>query len=60
MSKGRLLLVGANRLFREGLQRVLASEDMTIAAQVADLSEVLPILRSTSPVANHDLVCSIR
>ncbi len=52
MSKGRLLLIGANRLFREGLGHVLANEDMTIAAQVADLSEVPPILRSTGPSAN--------
>jgi len=49
MSKACLILVGENRLFREGLGHVLASEDLTIAAQVSTLLEVSPILRSASP-----------
>jgi two-component system nitrate/nitrite response regulator NarL len=46
MSKGRLILVGESRLFREALQHVLESEDMTIAAQVSYLSEVPQTLNS--------------
>jgi len=46
MSKGHLILVGENRLFREGLRHTLASEAITIGAQVSFLSEVLPLLRS--------------
>src|SRR6266702_4634039 len=49
MSKGRLILVGVNRLFREGLGHVLANEDMTIAAQVSHLSDVPPLLGAIGP-----------
>jgi len=52
MSKACLILVGENRLFGEGLCHVLASEDLTVAAQVSHLSEVLPILRSAGPRAD--------
>jgi two-component system nitrate/nitrite response regulator NarL len=52
MSKGRLILVGENRLFREGLGHVLANETITIEAQVSYLSEVVPILRSAGPSAD--------
>jgi two-component system, NarL family, nitrate/nitrite response regulator NarL len=52
MSKACLILVGENRLFREGLKHTLASETITIGAQVSFLSEVLPILRSGGPDAD--------
>jgi two-component system nitrate/nitrite response regulator NarL len=52
MSKARLILVGENRLFREGLRHVLANEDMTIAAQVSYLPEVAPVLRSAGTGAD--------
>jgi two-component system nitrate/nitrite response regulator NarL len=52
MSKACLILVGENRLFREGLGHVLVSEDITIAAQVSYLSEVPALLRSAGPSAN--------
>ena len=52
MTKSRLILVGENRLFREGLGYVLATEDMTIAAQVFYLSEVPPLLSTAGPGAD--------
>jgi two-component system nitrate/nitrite response regulator NarL len=52
MSKACLILVGENRLFREGLGHVLANENLTIAAQVSYLSEVPPLLRSGGPGAD--------
>jgi two-component system nitrate/nitrite response regulator NarL len=52
MSKVRLILVGENRLFREGLGYVLATEDMTITAQVSYLSELPPLLSAAGPGAD--------
>ena len=52
MSKSRLILVGENRLFREGLGHVLANEDMTIVAQVSYLSDVPPLLSAAGPGAD--------
>ena len=52
MSSGRLVLVGENRLFREGLGHVLANEDMTVVAQVSSLSDVPPLLSVAGPGAD--------
>lgn len=52
MTQSRLILVGENRLFRESLGYVLATEDMTIAAQVSYLSEVPPLLSAAGPGAD--------
>jgi two-component system nitrate/nitrite response regulator NarL len=47
MEKVNLLISDSNRLFREGLSRILASRRMVIAGEARSLNEVLEMLRSS-------------
>jgi two-component system nitrate/nitrite response regulator NarL len=48
-----LILAAENRLFREGLSQVLASDALRVVGQASSLSEVRPLVRS---VGSADLV----
>ena len=52
MAEGRLILVGENGLFREGLKRVLADGELSVVGEAASLSDALPLMRSLKPAAD--------
>ena len=57
MQHGRLIISGSNRLFREGLRRVLAEADFEIAGEVDSLSDGLAMLNSANTLVDliiHD------
>jgi len=57
MIKRRLILVGENRLSREGLQQILEGDSMTIVASVAQACELIPLLRADAGSADLILIC---
>ena len=56
MINRRLILVGENRLSREGLQQILEGDFMTIVASVAQTCDAIPSLRSDAGPADLILI----